>query len=172
MRSRLFGRLVIVATIAVGAVTVVPANANAQLGFVARASFGDEVDFGVGGGARFDLGSLTVQHGLRGEVTMDYFFPDGSDYWELNGDVFLDLATVPGLYVGTGINYGKFSSDADCGSICDLEGNLIDYDSNNTKVGLNLIGGYTFPGARAPFVQAKVELGGGEQLVISAGIRF
>lgn len=167
-----FHRLIAAALIVGLAVAAAPAIAHAQVGFVAQVSLADDVDFGVGGGVRFDLGSLTTRHGLRGEATFGYFFPDGYDYWELNGDVFLDIATVPGLYVGSGLNYGKYVSDLDCGSICDPQGNLVDHDSGDSKLGLNLLGGFTFAGRRAPFVQAKIELGGGEQLVISGGIRF
>lgn len=152
--------------------------ASAQVGFVVQGNYGDDVDFGVGGGVNFGLGSLTTQHGIRAEATFDYYFPgdgvdfDGFDadftYWELNANAMKDIPSVPGLYVGAGVNYATFSYDYDCDGnpVCEA----FDFDSND--IGLNLLGGWNFSGSKGPFVQAKFELGGGEQLVISGGIRF
>jgi hypothetical protein len=168
MQVQTVRRVLAGATLVVGLAFAVPATASAQLGFLVKANYGDDVDFGVAGGVRFDLGPLTTEHGLRGEATFDYYSPDGFDYWEINGDLFLDIASVPGLYVGSGLNYAKFSNDRNCGALCEGQG----YNDGNSDVGLNAIGGYTFPGLRAPFVQIKIELGGGEQFVVSGGIRF
>lgn len=165
------------AAVAAGLMLVTPAQANAQLGFVVQANYGDDVDFGAGAGIRFGLGSLTENQGIRGEATFDYYFPSGGqefgtfssdfDYWELNGNLLMDIKSVAGLYVGAGVNYANFSYDFDgCGVFCDA------VDASSSDIGLNALGGYEFPGSKKLFVQAKIELGGGEQFVVTGGIRF
>jgi hypothetical protein len=152
------------AAMAVGFAVATPAVASAQMGFLVQASYGDDVEFGVGGGVTFGLGSLTTNSGIRAEATFDYFFP-GNDltYWEINGNALMDIKSVPSLYVGAGINYANFGVD------CDICG---DIDLDSSDIGLNLLAGWNFAGSKGPFVQAKFEVGGGEQLVISGGIRF
>ncbi|HRX17407.1 MAG: hypothetical protein KC485_11105 [Gemmatimonadetes bacterium] len=165
------------AAVAAGLMFIAPAQASAQLGFVVQANYGDDVEFGVGGGVRFGLGSLTEKQGIRGEATFDYYFPGGGqefgtfssdfDYWEINGNLLLDIKSVQGLYVGAGVNYANFSYNFDgCGLFCDS------FDASSSDIGLNALGGYEFPGSKKLFVQAKIELGGGEQFVVSGGIRF
>lgn len=150
-----------------------PNTASAQTGFVIQANYGDDVDLGVGAGIDFGLGSLTAKQGIRAEATFDYYFPgDGGvvdmKYWEINGNLLMDIKSVAGLYVGAGVNYANTSWDFDdaCGPFCEA------YSDSNSDVGLNILGGYSFGGQKSPFVQAKFELGGAEQLIISGGIRF
>lgn len=154
-----------------------PNTASAQTGFVIQANYGDDVDLGVGAGIDFGLGSLTAKQGIRAEATFDYYFPgDGGSfgtfdadykYWEINGNLLMDIKSVAGLYVGAGVNYANSSWDFDgCGAFCD------NIDNSSSDVGLNILGGYSFGGQKSPFVQAKFELGGGEQFVVSGGIRF
>jgi hypothetical protein len=148
--ARLFGG----AALVVGFTFTAPVTASAQgIGFVIQGNFADDVDFGVGGGVNFDVGASD----LRAEATFDYYFPDGSDYWEINGNVLMDIASTPGLYVGAGVNLADSFDSGGAGG---------------NEIGLNLLGGYSFGGEKAPFVQAKFEAGGGEQLVVSAGIRI
>jgi opacity protein-like surface antigen len=156
---------------AFGFAVATPATAEAQMGFVVQANYGDDVDFGVGAGVGFGLGSLTTNHGIRAEATFDYYFPGGDSdfgdlkYWEINGNALMDISSVPGLYVGAGVNYANTSFD------CDICGEF-DVDNSASDIGLNLLAGWSFSGSKGPFVQAKFELGGGEQLVISGGLRF
>ena len=87
------------AAVAAGLMFIAPAQASAQLGFVVQANYGDDVEFGVGGGVRFGLGSLTEKQGIRGEATFDYYFPGGGqefgtfssdfDYWEIKNQELL-----------------------------------------------------------------------------------
>lgn len=165
------------AAMAAGLALALPATASAQLGFVVQANYNTDVDFGVGGGVNFGLGSLTANHGIRGEATFDYYFPSGGetfgsfssdfDYYELNGNLMMDIKSVAGLYVGAGINYAHYSYDFEgCGIFCSS------LSAGSSDVGLNLLGGYNFPGSKALFGQAKIELGHGSPFVISGGIRF
>jgi hypothetical protein len=77
----------------------------------------------------------------------------------------MDIKSIMGLYVGAGLNYANY--DVDC-EICDA----FDVDTGGSDIGLNLLGGWNFSGSKGPFVQAKIVLGGGEQFVVTGGIRF
>jgi hypothetical protein len=146
-----------------------PNTASAQIGFVAQASYaidGAEA-LGIGGGVNFGIGSLTEKHGIRLETTFDYFLVDDpASLWQVNGNLLYDLKSVQNLYLGAGMNYSKSSVDIP-GSACDI------VDCSSSDIGLNILGGYKLgSGKMAPFVQARFELGGGEQFVVTGGIRF
>jgi hypothetical protein len=156
------------AAVAAGLALATPTVASAQLGFVVQGNYADDFELGVGGGLRFGLGSLTTNSGIRGEATFDYYF-DVGDFggfnaditaYEINANALMDIKSVMGLYVGAGAHYGSFSF-GDC-DLCDAD----------SEIGLNLLGGWNFGASKGPFVQAKFELGGFEQLVVSGGIRF
>lgn len=154
------------AAVAAGLALATPSTASAQMGFVVQGNYADDMEFGVGGGVTFGLGSLTTNSGIRAEATFDYFFP-GNDltYWEINGNALMDIKSIAGLYVGAGVNYYSIGIDSSlCGAFCSF--------AEDSGIGLNLLGGWNFGGSKGPFVQAKFEVGGGEQLVISGGIRF
>jgi hypothetical protein len=165
-----FARTVLAgAAVAVGFAVATPAVASAQVGFLVQGNYADDFELGVGAGVTFGLGSLTTNSGIRGEATFDYYF-DASGYdgpfdtdvtaYEINANGLLDIKSVPGLYVGAGAHYGSYSfSDCDA---CDAD----------SEIGLNLLGGWNFSGSKGPFVQAKFELGGFKQLVVTAGFRF
>lgn len=142
------------------------ADLQAQTRFGVQANFGTDTDFGIGGRAIFGLRSLFPTTPLDGHVTFDWFFP-GNDvtYWELNGNVAYRFPVQRNLgpYVGGGLNIAHVSVDVP------LAGTVSD-----TDVGLNVLGGITF-GARGratPFVELRGELGGGDQLIITGGLRF
>lgn len=173
-----FARTVLAgAALVAGLALVTPSTASAQMGFVLQANYNSDVDFGVGAGLNFGLGSLTANQGIRGEATFDYYFPgDGGSfgafsadykYWELNGNLLMDIKSIAGLYIGAGVNYahGSFNFDG-CGVFCD------NINGSNGDVGLNVLGGYSFGGNKSPFVQAKIELGHGSPFVVTGGIRF
>lgn len=173
-----FARTVIAgAALVAGLAVVTPGTASAQMGFVLQANYNSDVDFGVGAGVNFGLGSLTAKQGIRGEATFDYFFPStpggygtfdpNYKYWELNGNLMMDIKSVAGLYVGAGINYAHSSFDfSGCGAFCN------GFGASASDVGLNVLGGYSFGGQKSPFVQAKIELGHGSPFVVTGGIRF
>lgn len=146
-----------------------PNSASAQIGFVAQASYAlDGIEeLGIGGGINFGIGSLTEKHGIRLETTFDYFLAeDPLTYWQINGNLLYDLKSVKNLYLGAGVNYSKASVDCE---VCDAFG----FDADASDVGLNILGGFKLgSGKMAPFVQARFELGGGENLMLTGGIRF
>ena len=160
--------MVVGAALVVAATFTAPA-ANAQIGFVVQGSYGMDVEaIGVGGGLSFGLGSMTANSGISAEATFDYFFTDDPlQFWEINGNALYDIKSVNGLYVGAGVNYANSSIDSD---FCDND--IFEVDCSTSDIGLNVLSGFKFSGGKGPFVQAKFEVGGGEQLVISGGIRF
>lgn len=143
---------------------------NAQIGFVVQGSYALDVEAaGVGAGVSFGLGSMTANSGISAEATFDYFFADDPlEYWEINGNALYDIRSVRGLYVGAGVNYAKSGYDGGGTDVCDISG----VDCTSSDIGLNLLSGYKFGGGKGPFVQARFELGGGEQLVLTGGFRF
>lgn len=172
MQVKLLRTLVGSAALAGVLAVATPTAANAQIGFVAQASYGlDYEALGVGGGVNFGIGSLTEKHGIRLETTFDYFLTDDPiTAWEINGNLLYDLKSVQNVYLGAGINYAKI--DVDC-AICDDLGGLFDVDTGDSSVGINVLGGYRLgSGKAAPFVQARFALGGGEQLYLTGGFRF
>lgn len=128
-------------------------------------SLGTDTDFGIGARLEFDLAGppLTVIG------SFDYYFPDGSvDYWEINGNLIynFDLASAPTVtpYAGAGLVISHASWDSNNEPL---------ESHSDTDPGLNLLGGVRFDaGSIMPFVEAKFEIEGAEQFVVTGGILF
>ena len=159
------------AVCAVLAVSVMAEPADAQVQFGAQANYADDFDFGVGARAQFGIGSLFGEgalENLTGSVSADIFFPGfcvvDCTYLEFNFNGLYpieieDSDLAP--YVGAGLHIGRFSVES--GGVT----------SSNTEAGLNALGGLNFDlGGLAAFAEAKIELGGYEQLVLAFGILF
>jgi len=125
-------------------------EARAQVRFGAQASVADDVDLGLGARVLFSLKQFSER--LEGIASFDWFFPDsgaGVDwtYFELNGNVVYSIPLS---------NTSALRPSA-----------------SDTEIGLNLLGGSKFGSGRiTPFAELRLELGGGEQFVISGGILF
>lgn len=146
--------------------------AQAQVQFGPQISYADDFDFGVGARAQFGLGSLFGEEGaaadLVGVASADFFFPDcgfgDCSYMEINGNVLYpieieDSGIAP--YVGGGLNIARFSTD--------FEG----VSASDTEIGLNALGGINFAlGPLSAFTEARIELSGGEQFVLTFGALF
>ena len=136
-------------------------EAQAQSRFGVQASFADDADFGVG--ARLAL-APPAGSPVRIMASFDWFFPDAPvDYWELNGNVVYMVPVVNSAvapYVGGGLNVAHVSVDG--GTI----------GSSDTDMGLNLLGGMEFGGQLPLYLEARVEISGGEQFVITGGFYF
>ncbi|NNG15603.1 MAG: hypothetical protein HKM89_03910 [Gemmatimonadales bacterium] len=149
-------------------------NAGPVAGQVSAGVHGDwgsDMDFGVG--ARAVLGLERLVPNLETVGSFDYFFPGddfGADvtYWELNLNLVYrfeikDSPVKP--YAGAGLNFAYLNASVD------VLGTTASGDE--TRGGLNLLGGLLFDIGRAkPFVEGRVEAGGGDQFVVSAGVRF
>ena len=159
------------------AVAGLAAPAQAQVQFGPQLDFADDFDFGVGARAQFGIGSLFETEelaDLQAAVSFDYFFPDcaGFDcsYLEINGNGLYpfelqDSDFTP--YVGAGLNLALFSAeftDPITGATT---------SESDTDVGVNLLGGAAFDlGGFDVFAEARIELGGGEQFVLTFGTLF
>lgn len=160
----------VLGVIAAAALVAQPAQAQVQFGV--QGNYADDVDFGIGARAQFDVGSMIAEEGplssLTGVASVDYYFPDcggdffggGSDidcsYLEVNGNALypLDIAEGVAPYVGAGVHFGRFSVE----------------DVSDSEVGLNALGGLNFDlGGVTAFAEGKIELGGMEQFVITFG---
>jgi hypothetical protein len=148
-----------------------PAPRPQRVAFGLQADFGSDTDFGLGARAVFGLRSLFPKTPLDGIVSFDYYFPSGAGgadltYWEINGNVGYRIPKVRGNlapYVGGGLNVAHAS--VSFGGV----------SGSDTKVGLNLLGGTTFGRAASkmkPFVEGRFNLSGGEQFVLTGGVRF
>lgn len=160
MRSRLTVlALVLAGVTSLEAQAVLEPYATAYPHFGLQASIADDAELGVG--ARYEnrmSGMFPDLPNLRFALSFDYFFPDNFDYWEINANVFNLFRTrnarvIP--YAGGGLNIARISNGG-----------------SDTEVGLNLLGGLRLPGRSRPYLEARVELGGGEQFVVTLGWMF
>jgi hypothetical protein len=156
-----------------------PTRAEAQVNFGPYLAWGDEADLGIGGRVDVGLGNaFGVDSGPFQNLFLNsgvaYFFIDcdaGFDfdevdcsYIEVNGNLAVPF-TLEGSsiepYAGAGFNIARGSRDVDGES------------ESETDVGLNILGGIFFPiSDLRGFAEAKFELEGGEQFVLSGGILF
>jgi outer membrane immunogenic protein len=96
-----------------------------------------------------------------------WYFPDGYDFFAINGDLSYTIEVSPDSpvvpFVFAGLNIARFSYD-------DVPAG---FDSSNTEVGLNLGGGVNFQaGSLNPFVGAKFVIQDNTWFVIAAGLSF
>jgi len=137
-------------------------HAQGQLRLGPQISFGDDTDAGAG---------IRIEHRFsaapdwRFAGSFDLFLPDGPlEFWEVNVNVlrsFRITGSDVAPYAGGGMNLARSSVDGIA-------------NSDDTNLGLNLVGGLRFnTGTRiSPFFELRVELAGGEQAVLTAGILF
>ncbi len=137
---------------------------TASTQFGGQLSFANDANFGIGARVTGDFSSLvpSVQN-VSVIGSFDFFFPGSSiTYWELNGNAVYRIHITGARimpYAGGGLDIAHASSGFGVGG---------------TRLGLNLVGGTTFETSTSirPFVELRVELAGGEQFVVSAGILF
>jgi hypothetical protein len=101
------------------------------------------------------------------EIVPDFiwFFPDGFDYFEINGDVAYNFEVGPDSpvmpFAFAGLNIARTSVEA------------AGFSASSTDVGLNLGGGINFQaGSLAPFVGGKFEIQDATGFVIFGGLGF
>lgn len=156
--------------VVVSAAAAAPASAQR---FGVHANWADDVDFGIGARMEVDAQGLFTDDEPFSRTfflgSFDYFFPDcGSfdcNYWEINAGLAIPIIAADiDPYVGAGINIASFGYDEDLPD-------EFDFGGSDTDVGLNLLGGIRFPlGNLSAFGEGRLELGGGEQLVLSFGV--
>jgi len=126
--------------------------------------YGNDSEFGIGGRLRHSLRGLFPNAPLSGIATVNLFFPGNGVTWvEGNYNVVYNfhIASSPKVvpYAGAGLNF-------------------VYVDVNNvgsdTQFGLNIVGGTEFrnSGRVTPFIEIRGVIDGGDQLVLTGGIRF
>lgn len=173
------------ATLGLAAALFAPSAAQAQAQtsgtrFGVEGVFGTNNNVGIGAGAfvKFHLAEVS-EHNITGRVNFDYFFPSSSNfggfsthYWEAEGSGLLDLVTKGDTkpYVGAGLTYSHWSYSYD-NAYCNLY-HVCGAGASTTN--LHVLGGLNFMGSSKlmPFVEAKLELGNGSELIIRGGIHF
>ena len=157
------------------AVAAQPAHAQGWK-FGPELSFATQsVGFGIGGRAVLDLEKMVPSaKNISVSGQFDYFFPGSSfgvspSYWEINldGAYHFPLSgskLVP--YAGAGLAVAHTSVSACFLTVCN--------SASTTNVGLNLLGGSTFPqmGKVTPFAELRLELRSGSVLVVTGGVLF
>lgn len=144
-----------------------PAERLLRLGV--QASYGGDSDFGIGARVTRKVGG-----GLTLIGSFDYFFPSDTEgavgvkkqYWEANGNLVYPLAEPLGLYAGAGLNLAHPSAEL---SFLDTR-----TAASETNLGLNVLAGLKrgYRSSLQLFGEAKYEIKGGEQFVLSVGVLF
>jgi hypothetical protein len=158
---------------------VAPTALDAQVHLGGQLSVGSDSDFGLGARATFGLPSPTP---LEIIASADYFFPDDApgvdiNYWEINANLVY-LFKIPGSivapYAGGGLNFARASYSTDLSDFgVELPGEFSTFDRSDSEFGLNLVGGAKFNvGSITPFGELRIELDGGDQVVLSGGALF
>lgn len=116
-------------------------------------------DLGIGG--RAEIPFTLSDTPLKAIGSVDLFFPgDDITYWEINANLGYRFPVSRPREVRPYLGGGLVVANASNGS-------------SESEIGLNLLGGVEIPTERvAPFVEARLELQGGEQLVLTGGVLF
>ena len=125
--------------------------------------YGNDSEFGIGGRLRHGLQGLFPNAPLSGIATVNLFFPGNGVTWvEGNYNVVYNfhIASSPKVvpYAGAGLNFVYVD---------------VDNVGSDTQFGLNMVGGTEFRGGKVtPFIEIRGVIDGGDQLVLTGGIRF
>lgn len=163
------------AVLAIVALAALPSLASAQR-FGGHVNWGLDSDLGLGARYEHDLtGTLTK----TGPMSRAFFIGQLDYYLDVCGDGFggadVDCTMLeinPGLavnlsatnlkpYVGAGLNIARISVSSGGSSASD------------TETGINLLGGLKFGlGGMSAYSEARLSLGGAEQLALTFGVLF
>lgn len=130
---------------------------DVQLG--PQLSVADDYDLGVGARGAFNVAD---PGGWEAMGSFDVFFPDNDvDVWELNGNLVYNFPVEETRtffpYLGGGLNVNHVEAGG----------------ADDTQLGLNIVGGSKFDAeGLTPFVEARIEVEGGEQFVVTGGLLF
>jgi len=127
----------------------------------AQVDWGNDSDLGLGVRLEQEVGPSLASEGSLAHAyligSFDLFFPNVGNYFEFNGNVAVpvDPASTLNPYVGAGLNMARYSGNS----------------HGNTDLGLNLLGGLRFAvGKLSSYAEARLELGGGDQFLVSFGV--
>ena len=155
-------------TVAPAARTTVQASLSTDksLWYGPQASFADESDLGLGARAHWNL---NTSRPLAVITSFDYFFPSApagvdAKHWEVNGNMAYQFGRRWKPYVGPGLNLARRTADVP----------VADVSASETSLGVNMLGGVRRVDGRKRqyFAEARYEVGGGEQFLVTAGVLF
>lgn len=153
-------------------------RAEAQFTLIPYVGYNIEDGFGflVGIGAEFVAPFEMSNLDLSIAPSIEYVFTEDFDgggfvddvstsYIQINGDVIAKFAPNGSIapFAGAGLAYGIFSAEAN------------GFDASSSDIGLNLLGGVSFPGALGigePFVNGRLTLIDGSAISLIGGIRI
>jgi len=142
---------------------LIGANSVQAQRYGAQVDWGTDTDLGLGARLEYDLGPSLASEGTLTRAyfigSFDLFFPNVGNYFEFNGNLVVPVnpASTLNPYVGGGLNMAHSSNDS----------------HGNTDLALNLLGGLRFAvGKLSSFGEARLELGHGDQLVLTYGVLF
>jgi len=148
-----------------------PPPAEDRLRFGAQLSYADDAKLGVGVRVVWPLSGLGPVDLI---TTADYFFPPSTEgataverkYSEVNLSLAYRFGRHLQPYAGAGLNMARRKA-----TLTFLGREAV---TSDTSVGLNVLAGARWPLGRnlRMFAEARVEIEGGEQKLISAGILF
>ena len=143
-----------------------PSAVQAQLEAGPLLAYYDDLE-AIGIGAFLAIPVPQVAEGFAIVPDFTWYFPDGIDYFEVNGDVAYffpvsaDSPVMPFAFAGLSIGRSSVDLGPTFGDVSD------------TDVGLNLGGGVQFAaGSINPFAGAKLELRDNTGFVIFGGLGF
>lgn len=141
-------------------------DARAQVDLGPQVSVAENVDVGIGLNVGLPLSTLNENLEFSGNFT--FYFPDGIDYWEIDGNIrYLfplegNSSLVPFVMAGLGIGHYSWGDD-----VPDR------VDNSNTELGLRLGGGAKFPMERmTPFVDLGLAIGDLPDFTLRGGFTF
>lgn len=150
--------------LALAFLTLSASGAQAQVYLGPQLSVAEDVDLGIGVNVGVPLSALQENLEFSGNFT--FYFPDGFDYWEVDGNVrYLfplsdDMNLLP--FAMAGLAIGHFSWDAN--------GIL---DGSETELGLRLGGGFKVPMDKlTPFVELALGIGDIPDFTLRGGLTF
>ena len=140
--------------------TTAPLQAQVTLG--PTLAWENDLDLGIGATLRAPVASIGEGVGIMADFLI--FFPDLSDYFEINANVTYDLpleesTVVP--FVLAGLTIGRSS------------GEVANISFSDTATRLNIGGGLEFDaGTFRPTAGLRIELGDGDAFVLFASLPF
>ena len=161
MRTILAGSLVL-SLLAFGAPQV-----QGQIALGPEISVAEDVDLGIGAVIEAPLTTIYEQLEFAGRFTL--YFPDGGDYWELNGDVrYLfplegENALLPYALAGIALGHSSW----------DYEGPGEGGSGSDTEIALRIGGGFKVPMDRmTPFAELGLGIGDLPDFTLRGGLTF
>lgn len=156
-------RTLIAGTAALALLALCAPQAQGQISIGPQITLADDVDIGIGAALEAPMASVHENLEFSGAFTL--FFPDHSDYWELEGTVrYLfsaqgNSSLIPFALAGVGLGRSSHEHDG--------------HTTNDTHVDLKFGGGVkAHMDLFTPFVELALAVGDGPDFGLRAGLAF